>query len=259
MEQNVFLTKVIGIVIAAVVAAVVLVPIVSSATSTQIDVPGGENPNPVSDLRLAYTEEQDASIIVQVRLTWIESEDDPEEGVPAVNITTYLDVDMDTPLPAPPTPSYEITGVTGDVIIFASDYFSLIFKDGALIESQVGQAETLETGRYIIEVREGVIGGLEPLPYTFIYYPSADGEYANYNSYKYDSGDAFAWGDFQGMSFASKNGNIVGYSPFDVTSTSVTDNGEVVGVDFTVKAGDGTGTLPEGDLGGGGEISPIMG
>ena len=60
------------------------------------------------------------------------------------------------------------------------------------------------------------------------------------------------------MGFASKNGEVVGYSSYDVTSASVTDNGEVVGVDFSVKAGDGTGTLPDDDIGGG-EISPIMG
>ena len=60
------------------------------------------------------------------------------------------------------------------------------------------------------------------------------------------------------MGFASKNGEVVGYSPFDVTSASVTDNGEVVGVDFTVKAGDGTGTLPEGDLGGGGDNPGVI-
>lgn len=242
-DNNGFVMKVIGIVVALIVTVTALVPIVSSATSTQINVPGGENANPVSDLRLAYTEEKDLTLVVEAN------------AYDGLEVVMYFNPDMGGG--APPEPTYTVSGITEDVIILASDYYTLVYKDGQLIESLMGEAKTNENGNTFVVVMNGQIDNYR-LPYTFLYYPSQDGEYANYQAYQFDSGNAFAFGSTMGMGFASKNGNVVGYSPYDVTSTSVTDNGEVVGVDFSVEAGDGTGTLP--DIGGGGGISPgVMG
>lgn len=241
-DNNGFVMKVIGIVVALIVTATALVPIVSSATSTQINVPGGENANPVSDLRLAYTEAQDLTLVVEANT------------YDGLEVTMYFNPDMGGG--SPPEPTYTVSGITEDVIIFASDYYTLMYKDGQLIQSVVGEV-TSDSDTFII-VMNGQLDNYR-LPYTFLYYPSQDGEYANYSAYQFDAGNAFAFGSAYGMGFASKDGEVVGYSSYDVTSTSVTDNGEVVGVDFTVKTGDGTGTLPDDDIGGGGISPGVMG
>ena len=142
-DNNGFVMKVIGIVVALIVTATALVPIVSSATSTQINVPGGENANPVSDLRLAYTEEKDISLVVEA------------EVYDGLEVRMYFNPDMGGG--APPEPTYAVSGITEDVIILASDYYTLMYKDGQLIESAVGEVKTEETSYVFVVVMNGQI------------------------------------------------------------------------------------------------------
>ena len=224
--------KIVSIIVAVVVFACVLVPICSGLASGNGEggVPGGENVDPISELRLTYTEDKIPMMVINAFV---------EDNNLTVELFDSQESYMDD------NPSYTISGITDDVIIFASDYVSMFYQDGQIVTSYIDEAETSPFGMVGI-MEEGV--GFNPdnlIPYTFLYYPSEDGEYANFSSYKFDSGNMFAIGSDYGMVFASKDGKFVGYSPYDVTTTLVKENGEVIGVEYSATIGDGTGTQPD--------------
>ena len=227
--------KIVSIIVAVVVFACVLVPICSGLASGNGEggVPGGENVDPVSELRLTYTEDKIPMMLVDAYIN-------DEDGLTVEIYDSEQDYDDYNA-------SYSITGITDDVIIFASDYISLFYQDGQIVISYIDGADTASYATVAV-MEDGVGVGVNPnnlIPYTFLYYPSEDGEYANFSSYKFDSGNMFAIGSGYGLAFASKDGKFVGYSPYDVTTTIVKENGEVIGVEYSAIIGDGTGTQPD--------------
>lgn len=229
--DNSNLGKIVSVMVLVLLLAVVLIPICNSLASGGGE-PGGENQNPVSDLRLTYTEDK-------IPMMFVNAYTENNE----LNVEIYdNEDDFDNR-----NPSYSITGITDDVIIFASDYISMLYQNGQIVTNYVDSSESAPFGE--IGIMEGGIG-FNPshlIPYTFLYYPSQDGEYANFSSYQFDSGNMYSVASQYGMTFASKDGKFVGYSPYDVTTNLVKEDGNVVGVEYTAKVGDGTGTLPSDD------------
>lgn len=232
------LGKIVSVMVLVLLLAVVLIPICNSLASGGGE-PGGENQNPVSDLRLTYTEDKIPMMFVNAYT---------ENNELTVEIYDNED-DFDNR-----NPSYSVTGITDDVIIFASDYVSMLYQNGQIVTNFVDSSESSPFGTIRI-LENGIDFYPSPVPYTFLYYPSQDGEYANFSSYQFDSGNMYSVASQYGMSFASKDGKFVGYSPYDVTTTLMKDSGNVVGVEYTVKVGDGTGTPL--DSGGDEPVIPI--
>ena len=238
-------TKLISILVAIVVFAVVLVPICSGLASGNggSGVPGGENVDPVSDLRLTYTEDKIPMMLITAFV----------DGANGLTVEVYDSMEdyMGE------NPSYSIAGITDDVIIFASDYVSMFYLDGDVATSYVDETYADQFAGIVV-MGEGVgINSDNLVPYTFLYYPSENGEYANFSAYEFDSGNMFAIGSNYGMTLASKDGKFVGYSPYDVTTSLIKEDGEVIGVEYSATMGDGTGTLP--DMDDDDPQTPIMG
>lgn len=215
-------SAVVGIITAVIVLGAVLVPIVSAMTVTTIDVPGGTNENPVSELRLTYTEDKTLMMGIEA---YINDQD-------TLTIGVWLDIDSQDP-------TYMFEGITEDVIVFGSDNYSVVYQDGQLITSIYGQAGSPDNYASLM-VAEGYAGTYySRVPYTFVYYPDPEGEYANYQSYEFDAGSEYAVGIAYGITASAKNGVAVGDTGYTVTAQNVTENGEVVGVDFQISAGSG--------------------
>lgn len=196
-------------IVSLIVVGAVLIPIVDSATTTTeiIDIPDTENPNPVGGLRLAYSED----VTIEKTLVFT-----LEGG--GVNITG----------------DYALSGFSDNGILFGSDSYSLILRDGSMIESINGSGSQVET--VTVTVTGGQVNGV---PYTFLYYPSADGTYANYQSWEHDNGPSYAVGSFAGVTLSSYKGDVVGANPYNFDAVVQEEDGEVIGVDFKITEGDG--------------------
>lgn len=201
-SNNGLIFQIIGVVVAIIVACVVLIPIVDAMTVTTetVIIPGPDNPDPIGDMRLAYSEDDSLDLSFEV----VKSGD-------SVSITG----------------DYEISGLTGGLILFGSDDYSLVLTDGSLIESING------IGTYVDSVTVTITGGeINGISYTFVYYPSVEGAYANFASYEYDTGEMYSVATFAGTTVASKNGEIVGANPYGFSSVIVTEEDTVTGVEF---------------------------
>lgn len=207
MTENKLTGTVITVIVAIIVIGVVLIPIVNSLTTTTeiIDVPGDENTNPVGDLRLAYSEDTDLVIDLTISL---------EGGSVAIS------------------GDYSISGLAGDQILFGSDDYSVVIQNGALIESIEGVGSTVTS--VTIAVSDGEINGV---PYTFLYYPSSDGTYANYQSWEYDIGASYAVGSFAGVTLQSKDGTITDTNPYGFVADVETEDGITTGVNYNIPSG----------------------
>lgn len=210
MTENKLTGTVITVIVAIIVIGVVLIPIVNGLTTTTeiIDVPGDENTNPVGDLRLAYSEDTSLTLDLTISVSG-----------GSVSITG----------------DYSASGLTDDQILIGSDNYSVIIQNGALIESIDGVGST------VTSVTIAVSGGeINDVPYTFLYYPSSDGTYANYQSWEYDIGASYAVGSFAGVTVQSKDGTITDSNPYGFVADVQTEGDITTGVNYNIPSEQGS-------------------
>lgn len=123
---------------------------------------------------------------------------------------------------------YSISGLTGTLILFGSDDYSLTLMDGALVKSEGGIATYVESET--VTIADGAINGSV---YSFVYYPSVNGKYANYASYSNEIGEQYAVGVFAGVSVMSKNGEISSVNPYGFVAEVQTEGNFITGVKYT--------------------------
>lgn len=197
----------ITVIVSLVVVGAVLMPIVDSATTTTeiIDIPDTENPDPVGGLRLAYSED----VTIEKTLVFT-----LKGG--GVSITG----------------DYALSGFSDNGILFGSDSYSLILRDGSMIESINGSGSQVET--VTVTVTGGQVNGV---PYTFLYYPSADGTYANYQSWEHDNGPSYAVGNFAGVTVQSKEGAVTDSNPYGFVAEVQSEDGITTEVNYNIPSG----------------------
>ena len=222
--QKIFAMGVVGVVGVVLIVGVVLPVIADASTHTEtVVVPATENEDPVGDLRLNYTSDTNLGIYVSF---------DVSGSTVAGSKGSIIGDELQTA-------DYEFTPVDG-TILFATDRVSVTFSDSVLYLSLDGFAHAVFEPNLTLllkdklYVSEGSIS-LE-YAYSFVYYPDADGTYANYSSYTYDSGDMYATGGFAGYMASSQSGDVVGDNPFGFTSITEETDDETTGVHYEVVA-----------------------
>lgn len=205
---NKMMAQIIAVIVAVVVIGIIMIPIVNAVTTTTeiIDIPGIENPDPIGDLRLSMS--NDTALDLEFEVT---------VGDDGASVTG----------------SYEASGLTGTLILFGSDDYSLIYSEGRLFETVSGSGNYVNSAS--VSIKDGEINGV---PYTFVYYPSADGNYANFAEYEHDLGDAYAVGTRGSLSIASLEGDIVGSNQYGFTADVQSEGETVTGVEYTMGGGE---------------------
>lgn len=209
-----------NIIIGIVVFVAVAVPVFYILTTEPFTI---TNDDSIGDLRLNYQTQVFEEIT-------IESEDEEEEDeVILVDVTDYISKSY----------SFSVSGdtitVTGDwtgtlfltdnQIIIGSDNYQLTTQYGKLLESIGGYA--VEKVTLDVIIADGNINGI---PYTFVYYPDANGPYANYHSYENEIKDNYSAGTFAGVTISAINNESKGDNPFGFDATVQTEGDMTTGV-----------------------------
>lgn len=204
-----------NIIVGIVVFAVVAVPIFYALTTEPDLITNDES---VGNLRLGYQQ-----VIIEER------EGEEEGEILQVDLTDYITRQY----------SFAVDGdavtVTGDwsgtlplsenIIIIGSDNYQLTIQYGNLIES-VGGYGVVRTS-LDVAIQDGNINGTD---YTFVYYPDANGQYANYYSYQNEIADVYSAGTFAGVTVSTINNESKGDNPFGFDATVQTEGDMTTGV-----------------------------
>lgn len=209
-----------NIIVGIVVFAVVAVPIFYMLTTEPHLI---TNDDTVGPLRLGYQEQ-----IFEEEV--IESEVEGEEDtIILVDVTDYISKHYLFSV------SEDAVSVSGDwsgslsladnQIIIGSDNYQLTIQYGNLIES-VGGYGVVRTS-LDVAIQDGNINGTD---YTFIYYPDANGQYANYYSYQNEIADVYSAGTFAGVTVSAINNESKGDNPFGFDATVQIEDSMTTGV-----------------------------
>ena len=215
--QKIFAVVVCIIIGVILVMGIVLPMIMDTAYDKEVvTIPSTLNEDPVGDLRLAY--------------------------VPAIALDKYVSFadgsvsKGDIAHGEIQTADYQYSP-TADMIVFASDSISVSFIGSSFYLAVDGTSRAIADTLTIrmedkLYVLEG--GNTTEYTYSFVYYPDAEGTYANYLSYTHDNGDMYATGSFAGISVSFKDGEIIGENPLGLTATVEESGEETTGVHYEV-------------------------
>ena len=224
MSSQKLLAMVVGVIAGVLLVVGIVMPIITEASfNTEIiNHESTLNENPIGDLRLSYSTEGNLNKYVTFDIS-------------GSSITVSKGVIVEGVMQ---TADYTFTPAA-DMILFATDDVAV---------TVVGSAVNLTVDGYVHAISESLtIKVMDKLyvsegstdseyAYTFVYYPDADGTYANYTSYSHDNGTMYAIGSFAGVSWSSQGDTMVGGNPYGFSATVTENDGDTTGVHYGVTA-----------------------
>lgn len=218
MKAQKIFAMVVGVIAGVLLVMGIVMPIITDTAYDKevVITPSTLNENPVGDLRLTY----DSSIYLDKYVSF-------GNGTVSKGNIVYGEIQ---------TADYQYSP-TADMIVFASDSISVCFIGDSFYFAVDGTSRVIaDTLTIRMEDKLYVLEGGNTVEYTysFVYYPDAEGTYANYLSYTHDNGDMYATGSFAGISVSFKDGEIIGENPLGLTATVEESGEEVTGVHYEV-------------------------
>lgn len=210
MENNGVLGTIITAVVAFVILSVVLVPVVDSESSYYVER-DENNENPLSDIRFTYTEQP---VSKTYEIYWNNNSSPGNFRISG---------------------DYTYSGSLGtNQILMGTDNWNITVYEGTIRESIDGKSSILITrgsGTFTRTITNGIVEGTSE-PYQYLYYPDEFGIYANYDSYEYNTADAYSVGSFAGLSVITKGGEIQNETAIPMVADTIVEDDEYTGMDF---------------------------
>lgn len=197
------LSKVVMMLIAVVVVAMIMIPIIEEMTITKVDVEEINEGAVGYDLSY-YTPDMDS--------------------VPEYTLTVTLD-----------SGNVTVTGMgtktADDMAIMVSDSQALVIQGGKMYYIDGNVTEEVETIELTLDQTE-----LNGNTYEWVYFPETDGKFASFpNGFQYNySGEVIGVGTFAGVGLISKDTNITNDNPYGFTADIQTDGEITTGVIYEV-------------------------
>ena len=197
------LSKVVMMLIAVVVVAMIMIPIIEEMSITKVDVEEINEGAVGYDLSY-YTPDMDS--------------------VPEYTLTVTID-----------SGNVTVTGMgtktADDMVIMLSDSQALLVKDGKVYYINDGVTEEVLTKTITLTQTE-----LNGIAYDWVYFPETDGKFASFsNGFQYNiSGEVIGVGTFAGVGLISKDTNITNDNPYGFTADTQTDGEITTGVIYEV-------------------------
>lgn len=221
--QKIF-TMVVGVIAGVLLIMGIVMPIITDASlNTQIiHHESTLNENPVGDLRLSYSTEGNLNKYVAFDISG--SSVTVSKGAIVEGVMQTADYTFSP---------------TADMILFATNNVAVTLVGSVLNLTVDGYVHSVTETLTIkvmdkLYISEGSVDS--EYAYTFVYYPDADGTYANYTSYSHDNGTMYAIGSFAGVSLSSQEDTMVGGNPYGFSATTLDNDGDITGVHYEVTA-----------------------